>query len=410
MFPKVEAKIPRLRFALLLSLVFFLAGCIRMPAPTLSSADQPVQSETTPEIEKLIAVKTMAQRLNSGCLLLPASSFRHNSRDGHEVHFYRHPFDPDYFGTQWSLLDSIWPEDSSYAGYVVDRNEMTPDELSYLGPLPRLSTVSIPYPDRETARQAREAWAENKAESTGVRREDRGEVIFLEWIPNQAADNSLFNLHAAAVVLEDGRLVLLQSNRPELIPALLEAHAACMPAPLEARSFDLPDTVSLANGTYDIPWHLEPDEDLVLTRRAISLAGTNSEYIPVGADYLKRITPLYQSAAVTAYSYTPPSEWDGTLPLDKEALAANPFVQVCLGCVTFYSRVTVLALEFADQATAADFTEAIYATEFGRRGGEAAIFRNGAVLTDEYSAFLHTGRFFYVINSWMPDAISAFIE
>lgn len=83
----------------------------------------------------------------------------------------------------------------------------------------------------------------------------------------------------------------------------------------------------------------------------------------------------------------------------------------CLSTVSIpYPDREATNLEFPDQATAADFTAAIYATEFGASGGEAAKFKNGAAMTDESTAYLHAGRFFYVINSWMPEAISAFLE
>ncbi len=354
-------------------------------------------------------VTTMAQWLDSRCLLLPASSSREDAREGDGVHFYRHPFGRRYFLSQWSLLDVAWPEGSSAAGYIVDRSEMTAEELTYLGPLPRLSRVTIPFQNRETAHQARETWAVSLIDSGTVRREER-QIIYLEWSHSQAKANSLFNLYAAGIVLEDGRLVLLQSNRPDLIPALLDAQAACLPAPFEVRSFDLPAALHLSQGAYDIPWHLEPDEDLTLARHDISPASTNSEYIPVGIDDLERITPLFKPAAGSAYSFTLPPVWDGVLPAAEAALAANPIVQVCLGCVTFNSKATVLSLEFADRETAAEFVEAIYAYEFGRHGGKAVAFVNGAIQMDEYTAYLHAGRFFYVINSWMPDTISAFLR
>ena len=43
--------------------------------------------------------------------------------------------------------------------------------------------------------QELEKWADSKAESITIQRQDRGDVVYLERMPNQSTDNWYFNLY-----------------------------------------------------------------------------------------------------------------------------------------------------------------------------------------------------------------------
>lgn len=78
MLAKLTEEIRRSFIALIVAQALLLTSCSLPPSPTPSPIVWPPHGQATPEIEKLIAVTTMAQCLNTGCLLLPASSFRQN--------------------------------------------------------------------------------------------------------------------------------------------------------------------------------------------------------------------------------------------------------------------------------------------------------------------------------------------
>jgi hypothetical protein len=165
----------------------------------------------------------------------------------------------------------------------------------------------------------------------------------------------------------------------------------------------------LIKGTFDIPFHTEPDNDVGLHRYDIDLSNLESEYSKFQPSTLADIASKYRPKKILAYGYSPRGEDLRGAKIDQAEMAANPNQQVLLNGFGFYMSAQVIVLEFDSESEAAGFADDFFTYKFGIYAGGSARYRHGAIFTEPFLAYRLAGRYFYIIGSWMPETIDAIL-
>lgn len=191
--------------------------------------------------------------------------------------------------------------------------------------------------------------------------------------------------------------------------------AACQGATRDP-TVSVPDTVRLLAGKYDVPYFVEPRRDIVLVAREVSfdrLGGEASRSPGIGQSDLQALKAAPEPLQLRAYKFRPSLASGLDLQSDAgeiaAAEAAGP-IQICVvgsGCVDFYVRAEVLALEFRSRRDASAY-EAKLAAYLNRFSPEPSLSRRGVYINPSV-AVLRRGRSLFVVSSWTPSTIEAIL-
>jgi hypothetical protein len=169
--------------------------------------------------------------------------------------------------------------------------------------------------------------------------------------------------------------------------------------------------IVLTNGNYDIPWHLEPNNDIHLILNNIELERLESEYSKFQPHQLDYVSSTYVPGTISAYAFSPWENDIEDIAIDDDAVAETN-IQVCLGCIAFYTRGEVIELGFDSQKEAETFAYEFMEFELGKNkyNGDNMEIGSWPLFVREYLVFHLEGQSFYIVSSWMPETIDAILN
>lgn len=177
----------------------------------------------------------------------------------------------------------------------------------------------------------------------------------------------------------------------------------------------LPGTVKLMKGAYDIPYYIEPARNIELVLREVKLDKLKGEYSRFQPAELNNVVSAHQPRRVLAYWYAPRAEDIIDVSLDEAQVTNNYMVQICVGgpgCVNFYTRGEVMALEFDGEVEADAYAKDFLAFELSKqkyKDRPPPQESHGATFVERWLAFRRSGRYLYIVSSWTPGTMEAIL-